>query len=121
MIAVFETKDGFEPIGGNPTLTSLDGEVRAPLQTILHHSWTAEDRARFGIFVVDFLEVPEGKVAVGMPRYERNRNGAVVQVRDMEDERPAAVPEPVQKVEAMLAYYGLTIEELRAVLREPIP
>lgn len=87
MIAVIETKDGFEPIGGNPILNSLDGEERAPLAVVMHHSWTPADRARFGVYVVEPMAIPAGKVAVGMPRYERDGAGVVRQVRDLEDER----------------------------------
>lgn len=93
MIAVIETKDGFEPIGGNPTLNSLDGEFRAPLAVILHHSWTAEERAKYGVYLVEPMEIPEGKEPVGMPRYER-QGDTVVQVRDLEDVKPPADPVP---------------------------
>lgn len=96
MITVIETKDGFEPIGGNPTLTSLDGECRAPLATILHPTWTAEDRAKFGIYTVEPAAIPAGKTAVGMPRYERDKAGEVIQVRDLQDEAtPSPRPNPM--------------------------
>jgi hypothetical protein len=94
MIAVIETENGFELIGGNPTLASLDGKARAPLAVILHQSWTAEERAKFGVYVVMPAEIPDGKAAVGMPRYERDKSGAVRQVRDLEDEKAPADPEP---------------------------
>lgn len=116
MIAVIETESGFEPVAGNPTLTSLDGEIRAPLAVVLHESWTAEERAKFGVYLVEPMEIPAGKVPVGMPRYERDRDGSVVQVRDLEDEKPEVVLEPAQKVDSMMAKFGLSIEELRAVL-----
>jgi hypothetical protein len=88
MIAVIETKDGIEPITGNPTLTSLDGKTRAPLLTILHESWTAEDRAKFGVHLVEPAEVPDGKRTVGAATYEK-RDGVVVQVVEVED-----IPQP---------------------------
>lgn len=47
-------------IVGNPTLTSLDGEIRAPLQTVLHESWTDQDRAAFGVHLVE-TNPPEGQ------------------------------------------------------------
>lgn len=94
MIAVIKTKDGFEPIGGNPTLDSLDGEKRAPLATILAESWTTDDRAEFGVFLVEPMEIPAGKVAVGMPRYEADGHYGVVEVRDLEDEKPRPEPLP---------------------------
>lgn len=45
---------------GNPTLTSLDGETRTPLRTILHESWTNQDRVAFGVHLVD-IAPPEGQ------------------------------------------------------------
>jgi hypothetical protein len=73
MIPVLESSRGvFARIGGNPTLTSLDGEVRAPLATILHASWSDADRAKFGIFLATPFNAPAGKVTVGRPHYERN-------------------------------------------------
>jgi hypothetical protein len=99
MTAVRETKAGaFEPIAGNPTLTSLDGEVRAPLATILHESWTAEDRAKFGVHVVEPCRIPDGKRPVGSPIYEK-RDGAVVEVREFED---IPAPQP-SRYELLLA------------------
>jgi hypothetical protein len=45
-----------------PILTSLDGETRSPLATILADSWTAEDRAAFGIYLVERAKPPPGHV-----------------------------------------------------------
>lgn len=45
---------------GNPILTSLDGETRAPLRTLLADSFTAQDRAAYGLYLVDTTP-PEGK------------------------------------------------------------
>lgn len=59
-------------INGNPTLDSLDGEVRAPLEVILHETWFPEDRAKFGIYLVEQFEVPVGKMAIGEPIYRRD-------------------------------------------------
>ncbi len=118
MIPVKETKPGqFERITGNPTLKSLDGTRKAPLRTILHKSWSAADRAAFGVYVVEPAAVPEGKRTVGAPRYER-QGAAVVEVRDLED-----VPKPVEreftaeeKVDGMLSTFGLTFDEFVSVL-----
>lgn len=96
MITVIETKDGFEPISGNPTLDSRDNETRAPLAAVLHESWTAEERAKFGVYLVEPMAVPDGKVAVGLPRYERDRAGVVVQIFDIEDQ-PGGVPQTVDR------------------------
>jgi hypothetical protein len=93
MTVVIKAENGYEPIGGNPTLTSLDGEERAPLAVLLHPSWTDKDRARFGIYVVEPMVIPEGKDAVGMPRYELRR-GRVFEVRDLQDLPLPKVSEP---------------------------
>jgi hypothetical protein len=118
MAIVVETKDGIIlPVSGNPTLTSLDGEVRAPLAVIMHESWTDEDRAKFGVHLVEPATLPDGKRVVGAPTYER-RGGVVVEVVTIED-IPAEPPDTrtaLEKAEAMSAQFGLTIDELRAVL-----
>jgi hypothetical protein len=118
MIAVRETKDGtLEPITGNPTLTRLDGKARAPLQVILHQSWTAEDRAAFGVHLVEPFTVPDGKLAVGAPRYEKH-GSAVVEVIDVED-IPAPQPDtrtPAEKIADLASSIGVTLDEMRSVL-----
>jgi hypothetical protein len=106
MIAVRETSpDVFEPIVGNPTLLSIDGEVKAPLRTVMADSWTAEDRARFGVHLVEPADIPDGKQAVGAPTYVR-RGGVVVEVRAVED-----IPAPG----ASLYDYDLLKSELKAL------
>lgn len=123
MIPVRETKPGqFERITGNPTLKSLDGTRKAPLKTIMHKSWSAEERAAFGVHLVEPAAVPEGKRPVGSPRYER-QGSAVVEVRDMED-----VPKPVErkpspdnrtpeeKMSDFASAIGMTLDEMRAVI-----
>lgn len=118
MITVRETAPGvFEHIAGNPTLKSLDGKVKAPLRTILAPSWSAEDRAKFGVYRAEPFVIPDGMQAVGSPTYER-RDGVVVEVRTVEDV-PAPPPDtrtPREKVEAMAARLGVTLDELRKVL-----
>lgn len=59
-VAVLATGGEITRLAGNPTLTSLDGERRATLRTILHDSWTDGDRAAFGVYRVDTTP-PEGK------------------------------------------------------------
>lgn len=56
--------DGWRQVAGNPTLTSLDGERRATLRTILHESWADEERAAFGVYMVDTTP-PEGQQWTG--------------------------------------------------------
>lgn len=116
MIAVRETKDGsFERITGNPVLTSLDGKVRAPLAVIMHESWTVEDRARFGIYLVEPVAVPDGKRAKGSPTYQR-QGDAVVEVVEVEDIPAAPESTPQQKVEKLAMAFGVSLDELRSVI-----
>jgi hypothetical protein len=112
---LIKAKDGFEPISGNPTLTSLDGERRAPLSVIMHSSWSEEDREAFGIYVVDEPEVPEGKVPVGPVRTEIVK-GKPVRVRDMIDATPAPILTIEERAEKLASRFGLTLAELRSVL-----
>lgn len=54
--------DHWEPIPDNPTITSLDGEQRAPLATIMADSWMWPERWLFGVYeIVDTTDpLPEG-------------------------------------------------------------
>lgn len=124
MIVVRETsKETFEPITGNPTLTSLDGTKRAPLRTILSQSWTAEMRAEFGIYLAEPVEIPEGKRALGSPRYER-QGSAIAEVYDLENEprQTQAMPAEIdkrtaeEKVADLASALGVTLDEFRAVI-----
>lgn len=94
MITVRETRAGaFERIGGNPTLTSLDGKVKAPLRTIMAPSWTEGDRAKFGVYVVMPFAVPEGMAPVGSPAYIKDAGGKIVETYAVEP-TPALQPSP---------------------------
>ena len=118
MITVRETKPGtFERIFGNPTLLSLDGNVKAPLRVILSPTWSAADRAAFGVYTVEQFTVPDGKQVVGVPTYEK-RDGVVVEVRQVEDISAPALDTrtPAEKVEALAARFDLTLDDLRTVL-----
>jgi hypothetical protein len=54
-----------EPIYGNPVLESKDGTTRATLETVLAPSWTAEDRAAYGIYVIEVEPImPRERVEV---------------------------------------------------------
>jgi hypothetical protein len=112
---LIKTKGDFEPISGNPTLTSLDGERRTPLTVIMHKSWSEADREAFGIYVVEDPEVPDGKAPVGPARTEIVK-GKPVRVRDMIDATPAPVLTVEEKAEKLAARFGLTLDELRSVL-----
>lgn len=78
MIPVKETEDGLEPISGNPVMVSLDGGTKAPLATILHESWTAEEREKFGVFLVEPMAIPEDMQPVGRAQF-RKEGASVVQ------------------------------------------
>lgn len=110
MIVVREHAGVFARISGNPTLISIDfvpyeetvvvgvdeegkdvTEVRivdnrrkAPLQVILAPSWTAKERAAFGIYIVEPFVAPDGKAATGLDRFERDGD-VVRQVFDVVD------------------------------------
>ncbi len=83
MIIVRETQSGIEPLSGNPTLTSLDGQVRAPLRTILASSWTSEDRAKFGVYLAEPFVTPDGKELRGNRRFEGNAKTGIREVYDI--------------------------------------
>lgn len=93
MITVRETALGFERIGGNPVLLSLDGKRKARLRVILHPSWTDRERAEFGIFQAEPATIPDGKEQDGAPTFER-QNGKVMQVIPMRDKPLPEEPKP---------------------------
>lgn len=100
MITLLERDGVLVRIDGNPTLTSLDGEVRAPLAVILHESWTDEDRAKFGIYQVHPPKVPSGKRVVGEISYVREGNGAraVMMVEDAPKQITREKPDPLSSL-----------------------
>lgn len=117
MIPVRETSPGvFEPVEGNPVLFSLDGKVQAPLQTIMAPSWSAEDRAAFGVYAVELAPVPEGKQSVSHT-YAKQGDG-VVMVRTLEDIPPADPrPDPIDDLRSTveaLAARVLALERAKA-------
>lgn len=118
MIIVREDKDGtITPIGGNPVLTSLDGTRKATLRTILHASWSAEDRAAFGVQLVEPVAVPAGKRAIGETRFTK-RDGRIIAEQDLAD-LPA--PRPINEgaeaaLETWAAGLDLSLDDVAAVL-----
>lgn len=90
MTPVIKRDDTFGPLAGNPMLLSLDGQVRAPLATILSASWSAQDRAAFGVYLVERFQAPDGKKATGAVRYEL-AGGVVREAYDVVD---AETPQP---------------------------
>lgn len=77
----------YERVVGNPTLTSLDGEERAPLRTVI----ASGKEAAYGVYDAQREPIPEGKVAVGPERIEE-RDGLPVIVTDYEDAPPPPPP-----------------------------
>ena len=69
MIIVREADGVIERITGNPTLSSLDGETRAPLKAVL--TLSEKERARYGIHIVQPFEMPEGKERDGDHYFEK--------------------------------------------------
>lgn len=90
-----------EAVAGD--VTSLDGQRRAPLDVILHESWTADERAAFGIYLVRPAAVPPGKVVTAV-RYARTGN-EVIQLLDLAD-APVIVPVAVSPRQLRLALLG---------------
>jgi len=102
-IPVIARNDTFETFG-DAQLTSLDGERVAPVGVVLHESWTAAERAEFGVYMARAAEVPDGKV-VTSSRFEMV-DGGVVQVVELED-APVVVPTSVTPRQLRLAlHYG---------------
>lgn len=98
MIPVREVSPGvFEPVVGNPVLRSIDGKVKAPLQTILAGSWTESDRAKFGVYMAEPFDIPEGKQksSNAKPSYALNDRGEVVEAYQVDDVPP---PKPGEEV-----------------------
>jgi hypothetical protein len=100
MIVRETSPDVFEQINGNPTLNRLDGNARAPLQTIMADSWSAADRAAYGVFVVEPAVAPEGET-ITSTSFARV-NGVVVQ----QAETAAYVPQVVSPRQMKLAMLG---------------
>lgn len=58
MTPFLKTADGYIT-AGNGVYLSLDGQTQASLGTILHESWTQQERAAFGIYLINTTP-PEG-------------------------------------------------------------
>ena len=115
MIVVRKTETGFERIGGNPVINSLDGTRKSPLRTILHSSWTPEERAAYGIYIAKPFEAPDGKLLDGAESFEE-RDGVVSQVIPVKDVVKEQPKTNAQKAEDLAKRVGLTLAELKAEL-----
>lgn len=99
-IPVIEQSDGSFAIIDVEQLTSLNGERVTPLAVLLHESWTAADRAEFGVYLAIEAEVPPGKVRVSSG-FER-QGDQVLQVVEVED-APVVIPASVTPRQLRLA------------------
>ena len=90
MVIVIKTLDGFEPIVGNPTLTSIDGEQRAPLRAVL--TLSKADQAGFGVYQIEAPATPEGKIVASPDRIVTDRDDLPRIERDYEDAPPPPRP-----------------------------
>lgn len=112
MIIVRETDKGkFErmDVGRNPPVVSLDGTEKTMLNVVLSPSWSDEDRARFGIHMVQPVDVPDNQEFATPPRFEKTKAGRVIEVADFQTKAPPPEPEP-SRYDILLQ----TIEELAA-------
>lgn len=92
-------------------------DVRHPLN--IGDMWSDEELARAGLARPIPFEAPEGKRRVGPSSYEL-REGKVYEVSAVEDippPPPVVEPEPLTP-EEKLHRAGLTIEELKALLKD---
>lgn len=69
VIAVQLIESTLLPVVGNPVLLRLDGQVKAPLFTILSDSWTDAERAEYGIYIAVPFITPVGFHNIGSPSY----------------------------------------------------
>jgi hypothetical protein len=102
----------------NPTMPVT---VDATEETVTLSSvagWTATELAAVGLYNAVPFTPPEGKQITGNQRFERIK-GTVSEVYDVED-IPPPPPEPTkaERLEQMLADYGLTKADLVEVINE---
>lgn len=76
--------------------------------------WGAEDLAAYGLKVAEPFIPPEGKEAVGAPRYVE-ADGAVREEFDVEDIPPPPKP-PTAEERVAAAFAGLTVDEVDQVI-----
>jgi hypothetical protein len=118
MITVIASGKGFEPIRGNPVLSSVDGKTKSPLHTILHASWSAKDRAAYGVYLAEPFETPDGMRRVGKAQFVMD-DGVLREVYKVEP-IPAPVEHAQAPVEEALSKWakslGFTLNEIRAAL-----
>lgn len=107
MTPVRNTNGHWQRATGNPTLDSLDGETRAPLRTILHDSWTPEQRAAFGVYMVD-TSPPEGKVWTGA--FEDDDGVPVAVFEDIQITSHDVDAERDRRIDGTFVFAGVTFQ-----------
>jgi Domain of unknown function (DUF4376) len=108
MVFVIQQDRGYARITDpTVTLTSLDGETRAPMQAILAPAFSAKERAQYGVFNAAPFTVPVGKMTVdGTERFELD--GEIVrQVFDVVD-TPGPTSEDVNRERDRRVVSGFT-------------
>jgi hypothetical protein len=82
--------------------------------------WSVEEKADCGLYEPEPFATPDGKRTVGPCRYE-SIDGLVREVYDLEDiPPPPPPPTKEEQVDRLLSDYGLTRDELKAALVEPV-
>lgn len=89
-------------------------EVR-PVEIAL--AWPTAEREAAGLFEVDSFLAPEGRRAVGAPRYARVK-GKVVEEYDLEDLPPP--PSDAQKFDSFAAEFGMSGDRLAEIIADKI-
>lgn len=79
MIPVLETAPDVFTRNIPAGITSKDGTRRVPLEVVLHESWTAADRAEFGIYLVEPAAAIPAHHRIVSTSYVRGVDGVVRQ------------------------------------------
>jgi uncharacterized small protein (DUF1192 family) len=112
MIIVRETDKGEflrMDVRANPIVYSLDGTEKTRLNVVLADSWTDEERKRFGIHRVAPVVTPDNQVLAAPPRFEKTKDGRVIETATFNNKEPDPEPQP-SRYDILLQ----TVEELNA-------
>lgn len=111
MIALIQTgENSFARIHESQWITSLDGQFKASGGTVMNPNWSDEERAVYGVILVEEQFAPSGHDAIG-ERFEI-QDGTVVHILDVV-ERPAPPVQPITPLQFMQRF---TAEE-RTIIR----
>ncbi len=121
MIPVLRTDSTFRPVGAGSIIDSLDGETRAPLETILAESWSPQEREEFGIYQVD-ITPPEGQRWTGEFALAAGHPVAVFGDLPPPSTDPADYPLLPWQFKAMVDYQGKdqAIRDAIALIEDPL-